>query len=30
VGQTFPPDRAREALQVAADRTSIGGVLTFT
>jgi hypothetical protein len=30
VGQTFPLDRAREALQVAADRTSISGVLTFS
>ena len=30
VGQTFPLDRAREALQVTADRTSISGVLTFT
>jgi hypothetical protein len=30
VGQTFPLDRAREALQVAADRTSVSGVLTFT
>lgn len=30
VGQTFPLDRARQALQVTADRTSISGVLTFT
>ncbi|MBI4265408.1 MAG: alcohol dehydrogenase catalytic domain-containing protein [Acidobacteria bacterium] len=29
VGETFPLDRARDALQVAADRTSISGVVTF-
>jgi len=30
VGQTFPLDRARDALQVAADRTTITGVVTIT
>lgn len=29
VGQTFSLDRSREALQVAADRTSISAVITF-
>ncbi len=29
VGQTFPLDKAREALQLAADRTSISAVVTF-
>jgi S-(hydroxymethyl)glutathione dehydrogenase/alcohol dehydrogenase len=29
VGQTFPLDRVRDALQVAADRTTISGVVTF-
>ena len=30
VGQTFPLERAKEALQVAADRTTISSVVTFT
>ncbi|MGB7218155.1 MAG: alcohol dehydrogenase catalytic domain-containing protein, partial [Vicinamibacterales bacterium] len=30
VGQTVPLDRARDALQVAADRTAISGIVTFT
>jgi hypothetical protein len=29
VGQTFPLEKAREALQTAADRTAITGVVTF-
>ena len=29
VGQTFPLDRAKDALQVAADRTSISGIVTI-
>jgi Zn-dependent alcohol dehydrogenase len=29
VGETFPLDRARDALQVAADRTAITGIVTF-
>src|SRR4030095_14347521 len=28
VGQTFPLDRTRDALQLAADRTSISGIVT--
>jgi Zn-dependent alcohol dehydrogenase len=30
VGQTFPLDRTRDALQVAADRTTITSVVTMT
>lgn len=30
VGQTFPLDRARDALQVASDRTAISGIVTFS
>jgi S-(hydroxymethyl)glutathione dehydrogenase / alcohol dehydrogenase len=29
VGQTFPLEKAKEALQTAADRTSISGIVTF-
>ena len=29
VGQTFPLEKAKDALQVAADRTSISGIVTF-
>ena len=29
VGQTFRLDQARDALQVAADRTTISSVITF-
>jgi S-(hydroxymethyl)glutathione dehydrogenase/alcohol dehydrogenase len=30
VGKTFPLEQAREALQTAADRTAISGIVTFT
>jgi Zn-dependent alcohol dehydrogenase len=30
VGKTFPLDQARDALQTAADRTAISGIVTFT
>lgn len=30
VGETFPLERAKEALQVTADRTTISGIVTFT